>query len=200
MILESILGVVTGFAGNVITGVQNIRAQKLKNEHELKMREYDLKEREQEAKLQIAIEDAHTAAQIEQAEAQAYIASMQEANKDLLTSDKINALSAINNKGFIASSVTFIMGLVDAFRAFIRPGLTAYLVGLTTLITIKAVTLLQAKEPLISAMDARELFTQVTDIVIYLTVSCVTWWFGDRRTAKFMYRLNDGNVIDKKGY
>ena len=40
------------------------------------------------------------------------------------------------------------------------------------------------------------IFDQVTSIIIYLTVSSVTWWFGDRRTAKFLMRLNDGNKKD----
>ena len=44
-----------------------------------------------------------------------------------------------------------------------------------------------------SIAQATALFSQVIDIILYLTVSCVTWWFGDRRVAKFLMRLNDGN-------
>jgi hypothetical protein len=43
------------------------------------------------------------------------------------------------------------------------------------------------------------IFDQVTSIVIYLTVSCVTWWFGDRRVAKFLMRLRGGNLKSQTG-
>jgi len=197
--LETILGVATGFLGNIITGFTNLKAQKLKNEQDLKMREYDLKEREQEAKLQIAVQTAQTDLEIEKAEAAAYVESLKNANADLLTSEKLGVLSETKS-GFIGKFLALLMGLVDTFRSFIRPGLTAYLVALTTVLTYQAIEILSAKEPLLTAIQAQALFSQVSDIVIYLTVSCVTWWFGDRRTAKFIYRLNDGNFQDKKTY
>ncbi len=198
--IETILGVATGFLGNIITSFTNLKAQKIKNQHDIEMRQYDLKERKLEAELQVAVETARTEAAIEQAEANAYIESMRSANADVLTAEKLQVLSASGSKS--GRFLAFIMGLVDAFRASIRPGLTVYLIALTTLLTIKAVQILDAKEPLLSAIQAREVFTQVSDVVIYLTVSVVTWWFGDRRTAKFLYRLNDGNIQDKekRGY
>ncbi len=197
--LETILGVATGFLGNIITGFTNLKAQKIKNEHDLKMRDYDLKEREQEAKLQIAVQTAQTDLEIEKAEAAAYVESLKNANADLLTTEKLGVLSETKS-GFIGKFLALLMGLVDTFRSFIRPGLTAYLVALTTVLTYQAIEILSAKEPLLTALQAQALFSQVSDIVIYLTVSCVTWWFGDRRTAKFIYRLNDGNFQDKKTY
>ncbi|HNX87715.1 MAG TPA: hypothetical protein PKH58_01420 [Paludibacteraceae bacterium] len=198
MLIETILGVVTGIVGNVMTTVTNVRTQKLKNEHDLKMREFDIKEREQEAQLQIAVDTAHSQNEVEKMEAEAYVKSMESANADILTDVKLKALS--DNGGKVNKLLMLIMGLVDAFRAFIRPGLTAYLVGLTTVITFHAISILNTKGDFITAVQAQELFTNVTDIVIYLTVSCVTWWFGDRRVAKFAYRLNDGNKQDKQGY
>jgi len=197
--LETILGVATGFLGNIITGFTNLKAQKIKNEHDLKMRDYDIKEREQEAKLQIAVQTAQTDLEIEKAEAAAYVESLKNANADLLTTEKLGVLSETKS-GFIGKLLALLMGLVDTFRSFIRPGLTAYLVALTTVLTYQAIEILSAKEPLLTALQAQALFSQVSDIVIYLTVSCVTWWFGDRRTAKFIYRLNDGNFQDKKTY
>lgn len=197
--LETILGVATGFLGNIITGFTNLKTQRLKNQHELQMREYDIKEREQEAKLQIAVETARSEAEIEKAEAAAYVESMRNANADTLTAEKLQILTSAA-AGKPGKLIAFLMGMVDTFRASIRPGLTVYLVGLTTVLTFKAIEILQAKEQLLSPEQARSLFSEVSDVVIYLTVSVVTWWFGDRRTAKFLYRLNDGNAQDKKGY
>jgi hypothetical protein len=53
---------------------------------------------------------------------------------------------------------------------------------------------LQKHGHLLTADQAGAIFDQVTSIVIYLTVNCVTWWFGDRRVAKFLMRLKDGNL------
>jgi hypothetical protein len=197
--IETILGVATGFLGNIITSFTNLKTQKLKNEHDLKMREFDIKEREQEAKLLIAVETTRTEAAIEQAEASAYLESLKGAQADVLTAEKLSLLTANGSK--TGKLIAFLMGLVDTVRASIRPGLTMYLTALTTILTFKVIEIITAKEPLLSAEQARAMFTEISDVVIYLTVSVITWWFGDRRTAKFLYRLNDGNERDKeKGY
>ncbi|KAF0198418.1 MAG: hypothetical protein FD166_1471 [Bacteroidetes bacterium] len=196
--IETVLGVATGFLGTILTSFTNLKTQKLKNEHELKMRNFDIQERKQEAELQIAVETARTEAAIDTAEAAAYTASLQTANLDVLTAEKLQVLSQTGGRA--GKILSFLMGLVDTFRASIRPGLTVYLVVLTTILTFKAIEILSVKQSLLSPEQARELFNQVSDVIIYLTISVVTWWFGDRRTAKFLYRLNDGNVQDKKGY
>lgn len=196
--IETILGVATGLIGNIATSFTNLKTQKLKNEHDLRMREFDLKERAAEVKYQLQIESAHLESTIENAEASAYMESLKGANEDVLTAEKLKFLSKDNSKS--GKIIAFLLGLIDAFRASVRPGLTAYLTILTTVLTYKAIEIINAKQPLLSALQAQELFNQVSDVVIYLTVSTVTWWFGDRRTAKFLYRLNDGNSQDKKGY
>jgi len=95
--------------------------------------------------------------------------------------------------------IQFLLGFVDFIKRMIRPGLTIYLVGLTTWITIVARdVLVKANENDLTAIQAKEIFDSVTTIIIYLTVTCVTWWFGDRRMSKFLMRLNDGNIKDSK--
>jgi hypothetical protein len=198
MLIETILGVVTGIAGNVVTSITNLKTQKLKNEQDLKMREYDIKERAQEATLQMAVDSNRLEGELEKLETDAYLQSMKIGNETLLTDAKLSALSSDGN--WLSRILAFLMGLVDIFRSSVRPGLTAYLVVLTTLITMKSMAIITAKTDLLTTMQAQEIFGNVTNIVIYLTVSCVTWWFGDRRTAKFAYRLNDGNKTDKSGF
>ena len=52
----------------------------------------------------------------------------------------------------------------------------------------------------ITALQATSIFNDVTSIVTYLTVSCVTWWFGDRRMAKSVMQMRglDQNKMDDK--
>lgn len=198
--LEAILGVTTGFLGNLITSFTNLKTQKIKNEHELKMRDYDIQERKQEAEMQISVANAQLQGRIEETEAAAYAETLREANKPLLDQATLQNLTSANQpvwSRIISQVLVFIMGVVDAFRAVMRPGLTTYLTILTSIITFKAIDIISAKQALLSPLEAHSLFTQVTDIVIYLTVSCITWWFGDRRMAKFAMRLNDGNFRDK---
>jgi hypothetical protein len=90
--------------------------------------------------------------------------------------------------------IAFLFGMVDFLKAFTRPGITWLFTGATLFLAYTAYQVLGAAG--MSAMDtaaAMAILTHIMDIVLYLTVSCVTWWFGDRRIAKFLTRLNDGN-------
>lgn len=89
----------------------------------------------------------------------------------------------------IASIIAFLFGLTDFFRGMIRPTLTVYLCGVTTWVTLMAWRIMQSSGTEITASQAMEIFQDTTSIVTYLTVSCVTWWFGDRRMAKTIMEL-----------
>jgi hypothetical protein len=84
-------------------------------------------------------------------------------------------------------------------KAAMRPGLAAYLLALTSWITFVSMDVLQKHGHVLTADQAGAIFDQVTSIVIYLTVSCVTWWLGDRRVAKFLMCLKDGNLKNQTG-
>ena len=97
---------------------------------------------------------------------------------------------------WIGTILSFLFGVVDFLKHLARPALTHYLMGVSTWITIVAwQTMQQVSEttPLTTA-EAYGLFDKIITIMVYLTVSCVSWWFADRRTAKFLMRLEDGNV------
>jgi hypothetical protein len=73
----------------------------------------------------------------------------------------------------------WLMVLLDVVRGIIRPGLTVYLCAVTTLIYIelRAIMALQA---LWTAPLAADLMKQIVITVLYLTTTCVLWWFGTR--------------------
>ena len=68
-----------------------------------------------------------------------------------------------------------------------RPTLTLYLVGCSSYITYLAWIIIQ-KHGLqtMTAAQAIGIFQQVTSTMIYLAVSAVTWWFGDRTMSKYL--------------
>lgn len=198
MIVETILGVVTGIGGSLVTGIVNYKTQKLKNEHDIAKIKAESEAMVAEANANIQITQAQVEGEIEIADSKAYTISQIEGNKDALKDAYIIKLFEVQGPFRyvtipVASFLVILLGIVDVFRKSMRSGLTAYLVGVTTWITHKAWVVLEASNKAgagaLTAVQASAIFTNVTNTVIYLTVSCVTWWFGDRRMAKFLMKM-----------
>jgi hypothetical protein len=203
MLLETILGGVTGLIGNVVGGIFKYKHAKLekemlgiKNTHALAMVTAESDAMIAEAKANIAITRAQVEGAIELKDAEAYIQSQKEGNKALFSNKWIDKLMSVEGKWKIitlpiASLVAFLFGMTDFLRGILRPVLTIYLCGATTWITLHAIKIMNAQEMTITATQALTIFQDTTSIVTYLTVSCVTWWFGDRRMGK--------NIMELKG-
>jgi len=198
MVLETILGGVTGLIGNALTAWSNYKTQKLKNEHDEKMYDFKIQEVAANTDAAIKITKAKIEGAVEIADSQAYTKSQEVGNRKSFSDSWIEKLMA--TEGWlkylavpVAVLMVMLLGFVDVLKGFMRPGLTLYLTAVTTWITYKAYGLLQATGTVMSAKEALILYSEVTSIVIYLTVSCVTWWFGDRRMAKFMARMQRQN-------
>ncbi len=195
--IETILGVATGLIGNIVTSVSNYKTTKLKNEHEVDMMGLEMQKMEVEKDIMLAeaeanmkITEVETQASIELADSDIYKEVVKESNKKLLDNNVISKLFESKWTMPFGVIISFLFGLVDFIRTAIRPALTFYLVGLTSWLTYTAYTIIIQNERIIPTLEAIGIFTRVTDIIIYLTVSCVTWWFGDRATAKFLMKLN----------
>jgi hypothetical protein len=198
MIIETILGVVTGIGGSLVTGIMNYKTQKLKNTHDLATIKAESDAMVAEANANIQITQAQVEGEVEIADSKAYAISQREGNKDALKDAYVMKLFEVKSKFLRLFAVPtgvfliFLLGIVDVFRKAMRPGLTAYLVGVTAWITYKAWIVLEATNigaTVLTPVQAAAIFTNVTNTVIYLTVSCVTWWFGDRRMAKFLMKM-----------
>lgn len=195
--IESILGVVTGLVGNITTSFFNMKAQKEKNKHELEMIKAETNAMIAEKEANIKITETEVAADLERMDANIYKESQKQASQQALDDKILEKLFASKWTKPFGVFISFLLGLVDFLKHLMRPGLTAYLVLLTSWLTYEAAQIIQAKQELLTAEASMELFDNVVNIIIYLTVSVVTWWFGDRRVAKFLYRLNDGNFRKK---
>ena len=195
--LDVILGGVTGLLGNVITGWLGYKNTKLNNEHEQKMVALETAAMKEESKMQIAISKAEIEGAVELADSAAYMESIKAGNKAMFSEKWIDKLFNVEgNVGrFFAIPVGVLLamafGFVDWLRGFMRPAITLYLTGMTTVITFMAWKLMKANGIEIPIDSAIALYTQTTSIVVYLTVSCVTWWFGDRRMAKFLTNMKN---------
>lgn len=195
---DIILGGITGLVGNIVTAWSNYKTQKLKNEHDQEMYKYKIQELGAKTDAAIKITEAKISGEVELADSRAYDTSQREGNKQVFAESWVTRLFAVEGPlSYVATPVALLLamalGFVDFLKGLMRPGLTLYLTGITTWLTWTAYSILQTAGMQISSQQALDIYNQVTSIVIYLTVSCVTWWFGDRRIAKFLMRLNDGN-------
>ncbi len=212
MLIETILGGVTGLIGNVVGGWFKLKhakveldTHKLDNAHELSMMEAETKAMIMEAKANIRITQAQVEGAVDMKDADAYIKSQEEGNKSLFNNKWIDALMGVTGWWKIitlpmATLVATLFGFTDFLRGILRPTLTVYLCGVTTWVTYMAWQIMQAEGLTLSAIQAVAIFNDTTSIVTYLTVSCVTWWFGDRRMAKNIMSLKgvDVNKLDNE--
>jgi hypothetical protein len=210
MLLETILGGVTGLIGNIVGGIFKYKTAKLdmeikktQNAHEVAMVKAETQAMVMEAKANIAVTRAQVEGAVELADANVYLQSQREGNKNLFSNKWIDKLLGVQGKArFICFPagvlIAVLFGLVDFLKGLMRPSLTAYLVALTTWVTWMAWQIINADGVGMDLATAKELFGNVTSIVVYLTVSCVTWWFGDRRMAKTIMQMQgaDKTKID----
>ena len=196
MIAEGIAGVVTGLVGTIATSFLNLKTQKEKNKHELNMIEAQTKAMIAEKDANIQITETQVAGDLERMDADIYKETIKVGNQQALDSKLLEKLFSSKWTTPFGVLLAFLLGLVDFVKHLMRPGLTAYLVLVSSWLTLEATTIIQAKQELLSAAMALDIFNNMVNVIFYLTVSVVTWWFGDRRVAKFIYRLNDGNHRD----
>jgi hypothetical protein len=238
MLLETILGGVTGLIGNVVGGIFKYKHAKLQKEieegrrtHELAVITAETDAMIMEAKANIKITQSQVEGAIDLKDADAYMQSLKEGNKLLFSNKWIDNLLNIEGYMFtwssrekkdtdgtivpakerkflswklftvpVATLISFLFGFVDFIKGMIRPSLTVYLCGVTTWVTLMAWKIMQASGTEITATQAMTIFQDTTSIVVYLTVSCVTWWFGDRRMAKTIMEMKgaDRTKMDDK--
>ena len=194
--LDVILGGLTGLIGTVTTSIMNFKTMKLKNEHDEKMVQLETAAMKEEAKMQIEVTKAEIEGAVELADSQAYLQSQKTGNEPMFATEWIDKLFSVT--GWIryfsipfAVLISCAFAFVDFLRGFMRPGLTLYVTGMSTVITYMAWDILNKHGmSQMTVTQAIGIYDQVTSIIIYLTVSCVTWWFGDRTTAKFLQKID----------
>src|SRR5258706_4250216 len=72
--------------------------------------------------------------------------------------------------------------LTDVFRGLVRPALTVYLCALTTYVWWQVRQLLQVEE--LEPSTVLEVWKMVVGTILYLTTTCILWWFGTRNHQK----------------
>jgi len=196
---SGIFGTLAGIIGGAITAITNYKMQKLKNEHDLAMLKAETEAMIAEAKANIAVTKAKVEGEVEIAETKALTASYESLKHDAFKEGYMKYLAESKwTKWWAPPLVGIMFALVDFLKKAARPVLTYYLVGACTWLTILVWRIVNKSGVAIEPSFAQEILNQLIVTVTFLTVSCVTWWFCDRRTAKFLMRLNDGNIKESR--
>lgn len=166
-------GGITGLVGSITQHVLEFKTKKLELEanrdrfaHEERMVKAEAEVMAQEWAARTKVAEVESAAKVETADAAAFAASF-------------------NEPARYAEHVTekqnwFMVGL-DVLRGVVRPGLTLYLCVLTTLLYLKAQRMLPAN---LNADQALGLVNEIINTILYLTTTCILWWFGTRNKQK----------------
>lgn len=210
--LDVIFGGVTGLIGTVVGGIfkyktmkAQIELKKVEHSHELQMVEAETSAMIAESKANISITRAQVEGAIDLEDAKAFVQSQKEGNKSMFSNKWIEKLFSVKGKWQIitlplAMLIATMFGFTDFLRGILRPVLTIYLCGATTWVTMMAWKIMQTQGLEISSSQAVTIFNDTTSIITFLTVSCITWWFGDRRLGKTIMELKgaDRTKIDDK--
>jgi len=197
--LDIILGGVTGLIGNAFTTWFKYKNAKMEYDHEERMVDLNTQAMIKKAEAQIQVTKAQIEGEVELADSQAFDTSQKVGSKQLFHEKWIDMIMEAGEKKWIGWFFTFLGTLISALFAFVdwlnaamRPSLTIYLVAASSYITYLAWKIMQASGiQSMTATQAVDIFTQVTSTMIYLSVSAVTWWFGDRTMSKFLQHKSD---------
>ncbi len=195
MLVESILGVLSGLLGPAVTAIANFKMQKLKNEYDVAMAKENRETIKLEAEMQIRVTESKIAGEVELAEIAALKESYKEASTTLFDRSYMEILSRSKWFGWVNHIIAIMFSIVDFLKQLARPIITYYLLAASTYLTILCYRFTEAMGGSgLKISVAEKVFEDSANILFYLTVTVVTWWFADRRLSKFIMRLNDGNA------
>lgn len=180
--LELIGTLVTGILSGGATGLIGVGLQ----------RYFDFKAKQQEIEVvRLQLENAKELAKIEgerstrvaemdmearfsEADSRSMVASFQ--------ADKASYLdpAAQQRKGFVGGAVVFLMGVVDFCRGILRPGMTAYMCGLVTVMFFWVRELAAQYGLKLTSDQTVQLMTQIISTILYVFTTTSVWWFGAR--------------------
>lgn len=169
-------GGATGLLGVILQRVADYKNKQLDMQleaqrfaHELEKRRVDAEIMKQEwaGRLQVAQAEAAGAEAV--ADANAFAASF-----------KLEPPQYASGK--LTPNQTWLMVILDFIRGSIRPALTIYLCLLTTYVWYQVRTILGTTS--LDIQGAVAVWNMVVGNILYLTTTCVLWWFGTRNKGQ----------------
>lgn len=194
-----VLGGITGLIGTIWSSYNKRKLYSLEikdkaeqRSHELAMVKAESDATIAESRAQIEVVSARVSGAVDLVETEAFTQSLESVQAKSFDASYMERLFAVEGwLRYLAIPAGILLavffGTLDLVKGFARPGITFYLLGISTWITIKAWQLLdKINQSQITAKMATGIISDAVGIIFYLTVTSVTWWFGDRMAAKSM--------------
>lgn len=177
-----ILGLIFGniFSGGA-TGLIGMIAQRWAD---YKNKQLDLQLEKMKFDNAIALKEVDAKIMAQEWAARTEVAKVEAAGKEAVEDAKAFAASYDLEPKRYSDSVkpsrgqAWLLVVLDFIRGSIRPALTVYLCVLTTAVWIQAKVVLAAED--LSTADALSVWKMIVGTILYLTTTCVVWWFGTR--------------------
>lgn len=167
-------GGLTGIIGSAISKYSEFKTRKLELENQVAMANIETQHIELETRANVQIQESEAEASVQRSADAALSASY--------SADVSAYLQAATGHGRV---VTFFMGCVDFIRGLMRPAITLYLIALTSWVSYTLYDLIvQLGAADFDGYEAIVLWRQVIDMVLYLTATAITWWFGSRPASR----------------
>lgn len=191
---DAILGVFTGGISSILaggaTGLLGILAQRF---FDFKTKQLDLQSAQIKNAHEIAVIKANGELMAQEYAGKTQVAQVEAAGRSDVAASEAFAASlkveptryadGVRPKGVWGNMGWFLMVLIDFIRGIVRPALTVYLCALTTLIYFQAQTIMTTYGMVIQADDAFKLVVRIIETILYLTTTCLLWWFGTRNSG-----------------
>lgn len=186
----------------------DLKDRQANREHELKMVSATTKATLAKIEAGIQQTKTETEGKISLAETEVFKESIKQADKPMITDAYVQRLFDMD--GWIkyltvpiAVLLCVLFTIVDFIKGVIRPAITMYSLGIATWVTYKSWLLLEQlantgtaavntvavgaasiAPSFITADMATTIVINACNIIFYLTVTTVTWWYGDRSAGK----------------
>lgn len=176
--MGDILGaLLTGAGGGILGGITGILGAGLQLFAQYKLEQLKLETLKIKNEHEIAITNAEWAGRSQVAATEAAGREAVADSEALAASYKMEpTMYSAGQKLGVMQRWVFV--LLDFVRGIIRPALTIYLGALTTYVLWLVNETVGVR--VLTATQAYELWVMVVGTVMYLTTTCVLWWFGTR--------------------
>lgn len=182
-IISTLGGAFIGVVGSAVTAVFTYKNKRLEMEQVIKTKELDIELAKQEHKFALEKVSVEVEGEIQKAAEATLQASYGHDRATYWT-----PLQGLAEKhSWIGIPLALLFGVVDFLRGLIRPSLTIYLSALVTVMYLDATKILEADGYSQMVPDAAMIFvTEILELVKFLTIVVVSWWFGERAIHKRM--------------
>ena len=172
-------GGLTGLIGAGLTAFIDMKKQAAQFDHDFRMEELSLKAMSQEyaARKDIAMVEGQTEISIADAAVL----------KESYAADRLaySPVTVWSDRGWYGWVLDTLLVLVDVLRGSVRPLVTYFLVGFMAVLFMRAYGAYGGINP--SMQDPAvlgDIVDQIIATALYVTTTCVLWWFGTRSAQK----------------